>query len=197
MPVGGLGVVRVFVAVWVTGLSERPRRRPRAVLGDPCRHGRADRRGHKRRQGPGCRLPRSVRRPYIASKGTFVTGGEPGRARAFEYVGATSEPPLETIATHGNEEASSGGLKTLRSRSTTRPQVDEQPRDTAITSSSHTSFGAQCSLPGFATGGRSAYGPSPLIPAGYALKPPRPAVMTAFVRLFGPAAPGCDGRAAS
>ena len=149
MPVGGLGVVRVFVAVWVTGLSERPRRRSRAVLGDPCRHGRAARRGHKRRQGPGCRLPRSVRRPYTASKGTFVTGGEPGRARAFEYAGATSEPPLETIATHGNEEASSGGLKTPRSRSTTRPQADEQPRDTAITSSSHISFGAQCSLPGF------------------------------------------------
>ena len=132
MPVGGLGVVRVFVAVWVTGLSERPRRRPRAVLGDPCRHGRAARRGHKRRQGPECRLPRSVRRPYTASQGTFVTGGELRRARAFEYASATPAPPLETIATHGNEEASSGGLKTPGARALHGGPVGKKPRNAAI-----------------------------------------------------------------
>ena len=97
---------------------------------------------------------------------------------------------------HGNEEASSGSLKEALLRVTTWPQPDEQPGDTAITPFISFSFRAALHLPCFATRRAGAYARVLVIPARYAVKPTRRAVMTAFVCLFDPAHLGCDGHAA-
>ena len=103
---------------------------------------------------------------------------------------------LNMAKRHGNEEASSGGLKEALSRVTTRQYADEQPRDTAITPFIYFSFGAALHLPCFADRRAGSYARVLVIPARYAVKPTRREVMTAFVCLFGPARSGCDGRAA-
>ena len=138
-----------------------------------------------------------ARRAYGTSRDVIVTGWESEDVRAFWRAAVLLNPPLSTPLMHGNEEAPSGGLKEALSRVTTRRQPDEQPRDTAITPVISFSFGAALHLPCFANRRAGAHARYSVIPARYAVKPPRCAVMTAFVCLFGPARLGCDGRAAT
>ena len=113
--------------------------------------------------------------------------------------GAAIQPQerlLNVAKRHGNEEASSGGLKETPSCVTTRWKPDEQPRYTAITPFISFSFGAALHLPCFANRRAGSYARVLVIPARYAVKPARRAVMTAFACLLGAALLGCDGDAA-
>ena len=114
-------------------------------------------------------------------------------------LGAAIQPHkrlLNMAKRDGNEEASSGSLKETLHRVTTWQQPDEQPGGTAITPFISFSFRAALHLPCFATRRAGVYGRVLVISARYAVKPTRCAVMTAFVRLCGPARLGRDGRAA-
>ena len=104
---------------------------------------------------------------------------------------------LRVFKLHNNEEASSGGLKEKTFRVTTRRYADEQPRDTAITSFISFSFEAALHLPCFANRRAGDYACVLVIPARYAVKPARRAVMTVRLPFIRRSSSGYDGHAAS
>ena len=95
-------------------------------------------------------------------------------------------PPLSAFQGHSNEEASQAGLGARRARSLRRPPADKDPRRTAINPFNNVEIiDLPASRAGLPAGMRGAYGAPRVIPAGYAVKPPHPFVMTARLPFTG------------
>ena len=193
----GIRVVVLVVAVWLIGFLGRRQGERALAWVVPAGTVALNTASTGTTQGWRARRGRARGALTALRQDAIVTGEEPRDVRAFGRATAPLNPPLSTPLMRGNEEASSGGLKeTHQSRVTTRRQPDKQPRDTAITPFISFSFGAALHLPCFANRRAGSYARYSVIPARYAVKPTRRAVMTAFVCLLGPARLGCDGHAA-
>lgn len=188
----GIRVVVLVVAVWLICFLGRVH----ALLGDPGKCGRAEYHAPQRYSELVRRVLPGVRRASGTPRDTIVTGGSLRNVRAFGRAAAPLDLLLSTLLRRGNEEASSGGLKETRCRVITRRYAGKQLGYSTIIYCDLVIFITICYSKGLSDRISDDYARILVIPARYAVKPTRLAVMTVRLPFIRHSSSGCDGDAA-